>query len=50
MSTFTFERSEPQVSPPAKGEGGVSRSIASRRRSRPAVQSRPWGGLGVVGS
>ena len=25
-----------------RGEGGVSRSTASRRRSRPGVQTRPW--------
>lgn len=45
----TDERSEHEVSPPAKGEGGVSWSTAPRRRSRPAVQSRPWAGLGEVG-
>ena len=32
--------------PPRGGEGGVSRSTAPRRRSRPAMQRGPWKGLG----
>ena len=31
-------------SPLAGGEGGVLRSIAPRRRSRPAMQRGPWEG------
>ena len=34
------------VTPSHGGEGGVSRSTAPRRRSRPAAQSRPRGGAG----
>jgi hypothetical protein len=30
--------------PPRGGEGGVSRSTAPRRRSRPAMQRGPWEG------
>jgi hypothetical protein len=32
--------------PPRGGEGGVSRSTAPRRRSRPAMQRGPWEGSG----
>ena len=35
--------------PPCGGEGGVSRSTAPRRRSRPAMQRGPWKGLGRGG-
>ncbi len=37
------------ASPPCGGEGGVSRSTAPRRRSRPAMQRGPWKGLGRGG-
>ncbi|MEF8714264.1 MAG: transposase [Accumulibacter sp.] len=36
--------------PPRGGEGGVSRSTAPRRRSRPAMQRGPWKGPGGEGN
>jgi hypothetical protein len=42
-------RSRQAPLPPRGGEGGVSRSIAPRRRSRPAMQRGPWKGLGERG-
>ena len=45
---FTMEVvSDSRISPPPRGgEGGVSRSTAPRRRSRPAMQRGPWKGSG----